>query len=44
MNNIPLEPTQTIMAGFVVPLWSVPIIIIAGLGATWYRNSRDRKR
>jgi hypothetical protein len=44
MNQLPVEPVHTMMAGFVVPLWGVPIIIIAGLGGVWYRKNRDRKR
>lgn len=44
MGNVPLEATHTAMAGFFLPLWAVPILIVVGVIGAWYRKKQDRDR
>jgi hypothetical protein len=39
-----LATPEVLASGFSVPLWALPIILVAAAGAAWYRKSRDRDR
>lgn len=39
-----LAAPEVLAAGARVPLWALPIILIAAAGAAWYRKTRDGDR
>lgn len=44
MNHVTLDSVPPVMAGFVVPLWGVPLIFVAGAIGIWYRKKKDDNR
>lgn len=43
-NALAFEGVHQAAAGYVIPVWAIPIILVVGLAAMWYRKNRDGDR